>query len=103
MANQIFWKFAAVALIAVTFYVAHGLHQSSESNSPKLLSAASADEPKNTDHPIRWIAVDQPKHMPSTLRTKVEGGWLVIAINEHKQLFGLTFIPDRDHSWRVAR
>jgi len=97
-----FWKAAAVASIVAIFYLADCLHESGNIGPADFVSTASAGELGDAAHQIDWAIVDQDA-VGRTQRTEVEGGWLVLVANEHRGFFGLTFVPDPNHSWRIAR
>lgn len=103
MPSSRFWKCVALAHIAAAFYIGHGLHQLGSDRDQSLLPAVSAAEPSENRFPIRWMSVNQSDHVPNTSRTRVEGGWLVMARDEFKKQFGIAFVPDADHSWQIAR
>ena len=102
MANSTFWKLASIAFVVALFYLAHSLSRSGEADFPRVLATAVADDQNDKEDSMQWAAVDGPNYMPQIYRAKVEDGWLVIARNDFHKQFGLTFVPDQNHSWRVA-
>ena len=96
-----FWKWAALGLIAAICYVGHGLHDSNVNWLPTA-TAQEAATTNTSEFRFKFDSLPYSKGKPLGWRAKVEGGWLVLVMNDG-EYFGTTFVPDPDHSWRPTK